>query len=458
MPSCPGHHSDSAPLAAPKPAAPRRAFLEIFLGPAAAWSILLLSIALTGLGWWVSSSYVERRAAERFRYEANRAEYLVHQRMLIFKRMLLGARGMFIANGRVSRQDWSDYVTALRLPEYYAGVQGLGHIRWVKRADQAGFEAQVRAEGFPDFAIKPPGEREESAVVTYLEPFEQRNLRAFGYDLWSEPVRRAGLSRARDTGQPALTDKILLVQETESDVQPGVIMVIPLYRTGQPIDTVAERRAALLGWIHAPFRMRDLMQGILGNANPEIGFDLFDGERPTAAAHLFDSDAEIGHVPATYQPSRTETRRIELAGRPWTLRFHTRPAFEAATSSSQPFLIAFGGMFIDGLLFAIIWALGGQRQRAERLADLRTRELQQANATLQAEMLQRERTGEHAKASLARVSEFNRLAVGREHRMIELKQRINELSRALGRPEAYDLTFAAARRSEAVEHQSKAQP
>ena len=389
-----------------QPVPVRRGFLELLHSPVTAWTILLISTLLTALGWWVSRSYVAQRAQERFDYEVDRAEQLILRRMRVFERMMVGARGLHYASEVATRAAWRDYVTALSLPEYYPGVQGLGFVRWVTAEERPAYEAGVRAEGFPNFAITPPGERAEYACVTYIEPFEQRNLRAFGYDLWSEPVRRAGLSQARDTGKPALTGKMFLVQETGTNVQPGVIMLVPMYRAGQPVTTVAERRAALFGWVHAPFRIGDLLHGILGNADPEIGFDLFDGEQPVADAHLFNSDAELAPMPAAYQPSRTETRQIKLAGHPWLLRFHTRPEFEAATDSNQPFLIAFGGLAIDGLLFAIIWSLAGLRRRAERLAEVLTVNYRRANEALGDKVIEHERADAALRASEERFQAF----------------------------------------------------
>ena len=66
----------------------------------------------------------------------------------------------------------------------------------------------MRAEGFPDYAIHPAGERDPYTNIIYLEPFADRNLRAFGYDMYAEPVRREAMERARDTGLPALSGKI----------------------------------------------------------------------------------------------------------------------------------------------------------------------------------------------------------------------------------------------------------
>ena len=51
-----------------------------------------------------------------------------------------------------------------------------------------------------------------------------------------------------------------------------------------------------------------------------------------------------------------------------------------------------------------------------------------------------ERTKELAQ-SKAELERFNRLAIGREQRMIELKQQVNELLQEAGKPPAYDLSF-----------------
>ena len=59
---------------------------------------------------------------------------------------------------------------------------------------------RVRAEGFPDYTVRPEGERAEYTPILYLEPFDERNQRAFGYDMFSEPVRRAAMERARSGG------------------------------------------------------------------------------------------------------------------------------------------------------------------------------------------------------------------------------------------------------------------
>ncbi|WP_353850005.1 CHASE domain-containing protein [Accumulibacter sp.] len=54
----------------------------------------------------------------------------------------------------------------------------------------------IRADGFPEYALRPPGERRHYSSIVYLEPFDWRNQRAFGYDMYSEPVRQRAMERA----------------------------------------------------------------------------------------------------------------------------------------------------------------------------------------------------------------------------------------------------------------------
>lgn len=72
----------------------------------------------------------------------------------------------------------------------------------------------------------------------------------------------------------------------------------------------------------------------------------------------------------------------------------------------------------------------------------RTAELVQANQTLRAEIAERQRVEQELRQKSEELEEFNRLAVGREERMIELKRQINELARQAGKEVPYNLSFA----------------
>ena len=114
----------------------------------------------------------------------------------------------------------------------------------VPAADKAAHEAAIRRQ-IPDYAIYPATPRAEFHSIVFLEPLNERNRKAIGFDMSSEPVRSAAMSRARDSGEAALSGRVVLVQEGKTDVQPGFLLYYPVYARGVPVDTVEARRRAL---------------------------------------------------------------------------------------------------------------------------------------------------------------------------------------------------------------------
>lgn len=127
-----------------------------------------------------------------------------------------------------------------------------------------------------DYAVWPEGSREFLSSIVVLEPADWRNARAIGYDMYSEPVRREAMERAVRSGEPALSGKTVLVQETETDVQAGVLVYMPLFADGMSVATEAERWAALRGWVYMPFRMARLMRQMLDLHPGQVRMQVFD--------------------------------------------------------------------------------------------------------------------------------------------------------------------------------------
>src|SRR5699024_8587656 len=122
----------------------------------------------------------------------------------------------------VSRQAWKGYVEGVNVKEHYPGVQGIGFAVFVPDSSKNTFEASVREEGFPDFAIWPANPRELYTAILYLEPFDSINKRAFGFDMYTDSARNKAMNKAIDTGQPTITSGIILVQEILDEVQKGL--------------------------------------------------------------------------------------------------------------------------------------------------------------------------------------------------------------------------------------------
>lgn len=337
-----------------------RSVWQIVLPVAVAFALAVASFSLV---WFEIGRRHLERVDERLSFEARDVAQQIEQRMRAHRQVLRGARALFDASDDVTPEDWHAYVAALSLGRDFPGIQGVGFSRYVPAAQLDAHERQMRAAGHHDYQIRPPGERNEYSSIIYLEPFDWRNQRAFSYDMLSEPVRREAMQRARLSGEAALTGKVRLIQETDQDIQIGVLLYLPAYRHGAQIDTEAQRAEALLGWVYSPFRMHDLMAGTLGGSMPGVRMRIYDGD-PAPESLLYDShpgDPERYEAPA---------HRIErdIDGRRWLLVLEQRAV---APSELDRWRTELGLVLMFGaLLIALSASLGVARRRAARLAEM----------------------------------------------------------------------------------------
>lgn len=352
--------------------------------PGTATTILVVSLLLTGLAWFATRHFALDDARQRFERRSDEVQGRIERRMASYEALLRGGVALFAAKGEVSRQEWRRYVQTVQPEKRYPGIQGFGMSRLVRPAELEMHELSQRADGFRGYQVRPVGLRELYSAIVYLEPMEQRNLRAIGFDMLSEPTRRAAMERARDSGEAALSGIVTLVQEDGKNMQKGFLLYVPVYRGGALPPTDQARRDLLLGWVYAPFRVTDLMHGILGDDVGSIAFRIHDQADAAGQPAFFDSAA--GQVPQTRARGMKAFQRqvpLPLAGRRWTVYYSGSEA-DSAADTWQSNLVAVAGVSIDLLLYWSIAQLARRKRHVEQEVLLRTAEADRRTAWLDA--------------------------------------------------------------------------
>jgi len=345
-----------------------------------AWVTLATGLTLTLLASLFTLWGVERGHRRELELIANELAAKVQTRLRAHAQVLRSGAAHFSGSERVSRQEWRTFVERSRIHLNLPGIQGMGFALLIPAERLRAHEQEVRAEGFPHYRVWPEGERSVYSAVVYLEPFTGRNPRAFGYDMFADPQRREAMTRARDLDVAALSGKVLLVMETDEDIQAGTLMYVPVYRPGMPTTNAEERRAALVGWVYSPYRMNDLMEGVLDgwdlHESHRVRLAIFDGEGVEADHLLYDC---LGEEPADeISAARQVLVPVDFNGKGWTLRVSRTPAFPAAVTDPKVLLVAMGGVVTSLLLAALMHALIQARWQAAQLAG-RTRESEYAS-------------------------------------------------------------------------------
>lgn len=292
--------------------------------------------------------------------------------MANLEQALRGAAGYLGRGPLPTRSEWHGYVLSLDLPTAYPGVQGFSFVEWIPRAGLTAHLRRVRQEGFPDFTVVPGGSAgplvEGASAILYLEPMNAENQHAFGKDMLEDATRRQAMLQARDTGQVVTSGPLVLYQDASGKDQPGVVLYGPVFREGQPVATVAERRAALRGWVTIPLRMRDFIQATLAKYQQQTELSLGERERghwrPLYDSGPSQSVAEAGTI-----------WTLNIPGRTWVARIEPSAAFYRQVGHTHHWLFLLGGAVISLLVFAILVVLTGTEARARRLARLRGEEL-----------------------------------------------------------------------------------
>ncbi len=354
---------------------------------AAQWATLLVGVGLTVAVWHLLSASTERRAQEQFEAECADIAKRISRRMTLYESGLRGAQALFKAQQEPTRDQWRDFVDGMDLKHNFPGVMGLGYGMFL-RADQRDVtEKDLRNQGYEDFRIwsnQQDADIGMSVVVMYLEPFAGRNLRAFGYDMMSEPTRRVALLGAARSGSPALTAKVVLVQDHERTGLPGFLMYFPIYRKDALLDQdsmPSQRMAALQGFAYSPIRADELMRDLLGPADHTVRLEIFDGAAPHPDALLFASDRPPAD-PQQYPNPYLRTTSLDLLHHQWTLRFTSQPAFEDAIDRQKSHIVLLAGVIISLLFFGVVRALTARQAYATALARQMTGALRQSESSL----------------------------------------------------------------------------
>ncbi len=342
------------------------------------FAILIIGIVLTIAATIYTKKYSETVAKREFALVCNEITTKITTRLHSHAQLLRSGASLFVTSDSVTRKDWKIFIESSKINKNLPGIQGIGFSVIIKKEQLQQHNQQIRKEGFPEYTVLPAGDREIYTSIIYLEPFVDRNLRAFGYDMYSEPTRRKAMEQASDYDIAALSGKVVLVQETDKDLQAGTLMYVPVYRKGMPINTTEERRTAILGWVYSPYRMADLMQGILGSRNLKIHLKIYDNNDISQNSLLFDNQGKdtIGHNDNSFE---TLTIPIVFNGKKWTLQF-SKENGQFAYFENKVLGVLLSGFIISLLLFSLSLSLSNTRLRAQQIkeSEIKLREL---NAT-----------------------------------------------------------------------------
>ncbi len=197
---------------------------------------LIFGFALATALYIMISGWERGRQRDSFLARATPVVEIIDRQLRDHEDAVLAVTSLFAASEDVSRNEFG--IFAARVLRRYPALQGLSWNPVVGEGSRAAFEEAVRGDASPAFviterdgdgAMSPAARRTFYVPVLFFEPMAG-NEAAIGFDVSSEPMRREAMNYARDTGGPAASAVIDLVQGP--DDRRGVLLFAPFVRDG----------------------------------------------------------------------------------------------------------------------------------------------------------------------------------------------------------------------------------
>ncbi|MER9399448.1 CHASE domain-containing protein [Mesorhizobium sp. M0615] len=307
-------------------------------------AVALISLTMAGF------AYFATQEAARIKFEATADDALnrIESRIDLHLSLLRSTQALFDArNGEISGSEFKAFFSALDVDNNFAGLRGIGYLRLAKTGDEAAVERDMLRDRGAAHTVYPDTTQPWRTPVVLFEPLDPANESTIGYDMFTEPVRREAIEKAMADDAQHASGLVQLGQDTgAAQTFTGFLVFVRLNVETAP-DGINASRSSTSGLLYAAFRARDLFQTALSRTPLlPVNTAVYDG---TADADnlLFQSETPPA---ASFGDMLLVTRKIIVAGRPWTVLFRPTSAFSQPSSRAIPVMLGLFGLLLAGAI------------------------------------------------------------------------------------------------------------
>ena len=356
-----------------------RARLMARLSPWIHWMPLVI------LGVVLVSSLTAAALVSRLTHEQQQARFAreitahtsaLRGRVNDFGKLLVATRAFWLSQAEPPTPSrFRAFTAGLDLAERYPDVQALGFVRWsetrltparLSPSSRSPLRADAAEVGLPIFPAQTS--QPYRAPIQFIAPPSTVNLRALGFDMYTEPLRRAAMEAGRTSNSMHATYPLQLVQGDDNGTpQSGFLLMLPVWRASD--GSAAEpQQGRLFGFVYLAIRSAEFVRSL----DESYGLD-----RPTSrillagrpllgsgdeAQSLLGATALLGPVTS---PGLVAQPPLQLAGQTWQVSYAPPATFASEPLNWLSPLLALLGLLASGVAFMLSRAQVIARESAE---------------------------------------------------------------------------------------------
>ena len=322
------------------------------------FTVLVLGCVLTATAVTTIATRQEVATANAFLADTVAVQRVTQVQLDTLVAVTHAAAALLAASPEINFREFRAFVSGLQLRERYVGVDGIGFAPRVPAGSVRTFVRSISLDGIANVKVRPEGNRGEYFPAVLLEPRDNDNTTAIGFDLAAEPEQVEAMNRARDSELPAITE---LLAPNPSAGRSGreFVLYLPIYRRGEPVESIDQRRRALVGFVFSRLSPDVIFSDSLAAATIHyLDIAIYDSSKDSNAL-LVSSGTGRGKVQSS--------EKLMIGGRQWLLVATSREAEMAALppEAQRTFVV---GALVSLLLFALMRAQVRAWQTAERHA------------------------------------------------------------------------------------------
>ena len=326
---------------------------------------LIVCLCLTVVSVVYTEHNVKARLESEFASDCKIIKAKIESRLNEQSQFLASCSSFLAASDTVNRIEWEKFIKLEQISNNLTDIQGVGFSMIIPKNQLQVHIQKMRKEGFPGYTVQPFGEREIYTSLVYVEPFH-----TFGYDMYTEPVRRSAMERARDFDMAVLSDKVILAQKTDRELQSGNLMYIPVYRMSKPTNTVEGRRAAIIGWVYSPYLLNKIVQSIISTwdtiKNDRIQAQVYENDSISSDS-VFFSRQPIATKNKNSLPPGSLILPVVFNGKKLEICF-SKSDVQPSYFNSKVILVLITGIAISFLLLGLFLSLIKTKSRTAKVA------------------------------------------------------------------------------------------
>ncbi|MET0600129.1 MAG: CHASE domain-containing protein [Mesorhizobium sp.] len=300
---------------------------------------VFLSVALASL---VMAAFAYRASEEagRIKFEALAEDALsrIEARIDLHLALLRAAHAyMKVEHGRVSSAAFSDFVNTLQIDRAFTGLRGIGFLRLARPENAAATDAFLAEQYGSRRGIWPASGEPVRLPVVLFAPLQDN--RGMGFDMYSDPHRRAALDAALGDDRLHATGMVELGQVVGAQAYAGFLVFL---RLRDPASAGVE--GAVDGLLYAAFRANELFGAALGQTPLlPVNVEIYEGTAASDATLLFRSQAKPN---ASLAQSHLVKRELNVADQTWTVLFRPTEGFLLPSSPIIPVALGLVGLML----------------------------------------------------------------------------------------------------------------